>query len=122
MGCTDARTARLDLLLVLVGFSLVVLLSPGRLQFTLQMMAQAGFSLPSVQMLSDVKAMGIALGVIVGFLWLSNAVHSYAQGRGPIPAKNLLLLSSIGTWAWANFAVSNTSWRCRRRSVLTFNI
>tara|TARA_Y100001933_G_scaffold146667_1_gene145201 strand:+ start:136 stop:1923 length:1788 start_codon:yes stop_codon:yes gene_type:complete len=106
-GCTDARTARLDLLLVLVGFSLVVLLSPGRLQFILQMMAQAGFSLPSVQMLSDVKAMGIALGVIVGFLWLSNAVHSYAQGRGPSPAKVLLLVSSIGTWAWANIAVSN---------------
>ena len=122
-GCTDARTARLDLLLVLVGFSLVVLLSPGRLQFILQMMAQAGFSLPSVQMLSDVKAMGIALGVIVAFLWLSNAVHSYAQAGDQARQKSYFLSPALAPGLGRTLQSATSSWRCRfSKCFTTFNI
>ncbi|MBM65656.1 MAG: hypothetical protein CMH55_05405 [Myxococcales bacterium] len=106
-GCVDGRTARLDLALVLVGFGLVVLLSPGRLQFVLQMLSHAGFGLPTASTLMWVHQLGIATGVVVFVMWLANAISSHAQGRGPSPAKILLLFSSIGTWAWANLAVSN---------------
>lgn len=106
-GGFDHRTARLDLILVLAAFGTIVLYAPGRMQFILQMLASSGLPLPDPGLLSVLRQSSLVITLLLGAAWVANALATWRQRRGPSLAKVLLLVSSIGTWAWVNLAVSN---------------
>lgn len=107
VGSFAAFTRRLDFALCGVWFVAGVLLSPQRMNDTLDTYYSAGGPFITPGLIHAAQQIALIMAIAVSTLFLANYAWSWVRGSRPNPVKLVLLITSISFWWYCNNIVAS---------------